>query len=132
MSTLFSRRLLAAAFVAVAPLAAPAAFAQNAGCRTIALGIMRCDDAHSERTRDQVVAELHAPAPVPNPGCHTIANGIMRCDAPGGELTRTAVVADLRQAQAAGKMKVVGDLAMAPVSDPQPAAGTTLASAPPR
>jgi hypothetical protein len=57
--------------------------AANPGCKTIASGIMRCD-AHSQRTRDDVMAELRGPTPVPNPDCRTIASGIMRCDVPAG------------------------------------------------
>lgn len=55
-------------------------------------------------------------------GCWTIANGIMRCS-PHGARTREAVKAELRNAQAAGEMRSVGELSGAPVGAtvPEPA-----------
>ena len=50
----------------------------------------------------------------PNEGCHTIAQGIMRCDATS-ERSREAVRAELRNVQAVGELKVVGELSDAPV-----------------
>jgi hypothetical protein len=89
-----SSRRLAAALVAMAALGCPNAFAADDGCKTMALGIMRCD-THSERTRADVMATLGEPMPPANPGCKTIANGIMRCAA-HSQRTRDDVMAELR------------------------------------
>jgi hypothetical protein len=53
-------------------------------------------------------------------GCTTIALGIMRCDA-HSDRTREAVIAETQNAQAAGQLKVVGELAGAPEGQPVPA-----------
>ena len=83
MTAFTPRHLLAAAFGAAALFGSAGAFAAGDGCRTIALGIMRCDTPTSERTRDAVVAET-------------------------------------RNAQSAGQLKAVGELAGAPNGEPVP------------
>ena len=91
-----ARHLLSAATIALAFCAA-GAFAAD-GCRTIANGVQKCDvQTGQERSRDDVVADMHAAAATPGTGCRTVANGVQKCDVPTGqELTREAVVAGMR------------------------------------
>ena len=90
-----TRHLLNAAAIALA-FCAPGAFAADDGCRTNANGVQTCDvTTGHERSRDAVVAEIHAKADT-STGCRTVANGVQVCDVPTGrERSREAVVADL-------------------------------------
>jgi hypothetical protein len=53
--------------------------------------------------------------------CTTIALDIVRCDAAHFERTRESVKAELRNGQAAGEMRVVGELSGAPQGASVPA-----------
>ena len=90
-----TRHLLHAAALALA-LCAPGAFAADDGCRTNANGVQLCDvPTGHERSRDAVVAEIHAKADT-STGCRTVANGVQVCDVPTGrERSREAVIAEL-------------------------------------
>ena len=91
-----TRHLLHAAAIALA-FCASGAFAADDGCRTNANGVQTCDvTTGHERSRDAVVAEIHAKADT-STGCRTVANGVQVCDVPTGrERSREAVVAELR------------------------------------
>ena len=91
-----TRHLLTSATLALA-FCGSGAFAADDGCRTNANGVQTCDAATGhERTRDAVVAEIHASADT-STGCRTNANGVQICDVPTGrERSREAVVAELR------------------------------------
>jgi len=93
-----TRHLLHSAALALA-FCAPGAFAADDGCRSNANGVQTCDVATGhERTREAVVAEMHARADT-STGCRTNANGVQICDVPTGhERSREAVVAELRGA----------------------------------
>jgi hypothetical protein len=58
MFILSSRYLLVAALSTAAAFYSSSTFADGDGCTTTVLDIMRCD-AHSQRTREAVKAELH-------------------------------------------------------------------------
>jgi hypothetical protein len=91
-----TRHLLNAAAVVLAFCASGAFAADTNGCRTNANGVQTCDvTTGHERSRDDVVAEIHAKADT-STGCRTVANGVQKCDVPTGrELTREAVVAGM-------------------------------------
>jgi hypothetical protein len=89
-----TRHLISSAALALL-FCAGGAFAAD-GCRTVANGVQKCDvRSGQESTRDQVVAEIHAPADNTT-GCRTVANGVQKCDvATGRESSRAEVVAQL-------------------------------------
>lgn len=89
-----TRLLLNAAAIALA-FCASGAFAADDGCRTNANGVQTCDvTTGHERSRDAVVAEIHAKADT-STGCRTVANGVQVCDVPTGrERSRQAVMAE--------------------------------------
>jgi hypothetical protein len=91
-----ARHLLSSAAIALA-FCASGAFATDEGCRLVANGVQKCDvPTGSERTRDAVVAEIHAKADT-STGCRTIANGVQKCDVPT-QANREPVMADLHDA----------------------------------
>ena len=96
-----TRHLISSAALALV-FCASGAFAAD-GCRTVANGVQKCDvTSGQERTREDVVAEIHAKADT-STGCRTVANGVQKCDVPTGrELSREAVVAELRGGAAYG------------------------------
>ena len=59
MSKLSVRPILANALGVATLLASASVFAADDGCKTIALGIMRCD-SHGQLTRESVVADLRS------------------------------------------------------------------------
>ena len=89
-----TRHLISSAALAFV-FCASGAFAAD-GCRTVANGVQKCDvTSGQERTRDDVVAEIHAKPDTSN-GCRTVANGVQICDVPTGhERSRADVVAEL-------------------------------------
>jgi hypothetical protein len=90
-----ARHLLTTAALALS-FCASGAFAADEGCRTVANGVQHCDvTTGQERSRDQVVADLHAAADT-STGCRTVANGVQKCDViTGHERSREDVVAEL-------------------------------------
>ena len=94
-ATMPTRHLFSSAALALA-FCVPGAFAADA-CRTLVNGIQKCDvTTGQERSRDDVVAEIHARADT-STGCRTIANGVQKCDVPTGrERSREDVVTDLK------------------------------------
>ena len=90
-----TRHLLTSVALALA-FCASGAFAADEGCRTVANGVQHCDvTTGHERTRDDVVADIHASADT-STGCRTIANGVQKCDViTGHERSREDVVAEL-------------------------------------
>jgi len=96
-----TRHLISSAALAFV-FCASGAFAAD-GCRTVANGVQKCDvTSGQERTRDDVVAEMHA-QDASTTGCRTIVNGIQKCDVPTGhERSREDVVAELHGGAAYG------------------------------
>ena len=94
-----TRHLLSSAALALV-FCTSGAFAAE-GCRTVANGVQKCDVASGqERSRDDVVAEIHAKADT-STGCRTVANGVQKCDMPTGrERSREAVVAEMHASPA--------------------------------
>ena len=92
-----TRHLLSAAAIALTTFCAAGAFAAD-GCRTIANGVQKCDvQTGSERSRDDVIAEMRAVRANTPTGCRTIANGVQKCDVRmGNERNRGAVLARVR------------------------------------
>ena len=90
-----TRHLISSAALALV-FCATGAFAAD-GCRTVANGVQKCDvTSGQERTRDDVVAEMHAPS-ASTTGCRTVVNGIQKCDVPTGhERSREDVVAEMQ------------------------------------
>ena len=92
-----TRHLLTSAALALAlAFCASGALAPDEGCRTVANGVQHCDvTTGHERTRDDVVADLHANVDT-STGCRTVANGVQKCDViTGHERSREDVVAEL-------------------------------------
>lgn len=89
-----TRHLLTALTLA-AGFCANGAFAADAGCRTVANGVQKCDvPTGAERTHEAVAAEIHAKADT-STGCRTIANGVQKCDVPA-EASRDTVSTQVR------------------------------------
>ena len=76
-----TRHLISSAALALL-FCASGAFAAD-GCRTVANGVQICDvPTGRERSREDVVAELHGGASYSIDGCRTVANGVQKCDLP--------------------------------------------------
>ena len=79
-----TRHLLSSAAIALA-FCASGAFATDEGCRLVANGVQKCDvPTGRERSREDVVAELHGGTSYSIEGCRTVANGVQKCDVPTG------------------------------------------------
>ncbi len=89
-----TRHLLSCAALALV-FCSSGVFADDS-CRSVANGVQKCDvTTGQERTRDEVVSEIHARADA-STGCRTNANGVQLCDViTGQERSRDEVVADL-------------------------------------
>ena len=89
-----TRHLLSSAAAALV-FCSSGAFAADS-CRSVANGVQKCDvTTGQERTRDEVVSEIHAKADT-STGCRTNANGVQQCDVrTGQERSRDEVVADM-------------------------------------
>ena len=76
-----TRHLLSSAALALV-FCTSGAFAAE-GCRTVANGVQKCDmPTGRERSREAVVAEMHASPAYSIEGCRTVANGVQKCDLP--------------------------------------------------
>ena len=105
------RQLFAAALVSVSALGAATAMADDS--TTNAVGTTTYS-AHSERTRESVVAEMRAPASPSVDG--GVTNSVGTTSYPfQGERSRASVVAELRNSQALGQWHPTGEVGDAPV-----------------
>ena len=127
-----TRHLISSAALAFA-FCASGAFAADS-CRTVANGVQKCDvTTGQERTRDDVVAEIHAKADT-STGCRTVVNGVQKCDvATGRERSREDVVAELHGGTSytiAGCRTVANGVQKCDLPASYPRGDSTLAKAP--
>jgi len=107
-----TRQLLASVLVSISALGSAGAMADD-DSTTNSVGTTTYS-AHSERTRESVIAEMRAPAAPSADG--GVTNSVGTTSYPvQGERSRASVVAELRNAQALGQWHPTGEVGDSPI-----------------